>query len=279
MATIKITNIIKIVNNSGKDLSYKPYRQNFIRVIKDGDTLELRTSTPEASLFYYKSILPTAQVTMEEKFDKESYTIDTTGVTNGLVDGASEIAYGGKETLTITPNAGYAVPETIVVTGADYSYEDGAVELSNPVDDVVVTGACQPVGPQPGLTPFEDNDEFSSNSLIANINMSTADIADIVSKIADDTALISGTYQGTDFPIVKVGTDGQYGKGLVASDSILFLCEKLSDLDEGWQYDSETTPVDSQTGAVDLSQVVPFEVPITVYADGGWNGVILGKNL
>ena len=143
MATFKVTNIIKIENKTKQEFSFRPYRQNFIVVIGAGDILELRTSTPEQSLQYYKSVLPYADIELVDKFDKDTYTIDTTGFEHGTISGATEIASGGTAQLTIEADTGYELPSDVTVTGATkVSFIGGVLTIENPTDDVVITGSC-----------------------------------------------------------------------------------------------------------------------------------------
>lgn len=69
MATFVVKDKIKIENNTDKVFSFRPYRQNFIWKINPGDILELKTNSAGASLQYYKSVLPYAEVSMIDEFD------------------------------------------------------------------------------------------------------------------------------------------------------------------------------------------------------------------
>ena len=72
MATLKVTNIVKIENTTGEDIVFTPYRQNFLYTLGNGETIEFRTNSPEQSLFYYKSILPIANVELVDSFDDQN---------------------------------------------------------------------------------------------------------------------------------------------------------------------------------------------------------------
>lgn len=68
------------------------------------------------------------------------YGISTTltGVT-GASSNASKIYEGTSETLTFTADDGYTLPETITVTNAQYTWNNGTLTLSNPTGNVTVT--------------------------------------------------------------------------------------------------------------------------------------------
>ena len=66
----------------------------------------------------------------------------TSVITNGTAGGATEIYEGGTAEVTIAPNSGYDVPTSVTVTNATYTYSNGVVSLSNPIDDVTITATC-----------------------------------------------------------------------------------------------------------------------------------------
>lgn len=80
------------------------------------------------------------------------YTI-TTNVTNGTYQGAGTITEGTTENITITPDTDYYLPNSVAVSGANYTYDSttGVIVLSNPVDNVVVVVVCTDTEPLPEL--------------------------------------------------------------------------------------------------------------------------------
>ena len=68
----------------------------------------------------------------------------TTDVTNGSVTGSSTIREGSTASVTITPAAGYQLPSSVTVTGADSVYDSttGVITLSNPTGNVSITAVC-----------------------------------------------------------------------------------------------------------------------------------------
>ena len=112
------------------------------------DTLWYRTSAPTAANpnGIKIVILPTEPAT---KYDGYLYIIIpeytvTYIITNGSHNGAPVIKEGGSRTFTITPQEGYGLPESIAVSGADYTYnsETGVVTISNPTGNVTVSAEC-----------------------------------------------------------------------------------------------------------------------------------------
>ena len=164
MATFKVTNIVKIENNSGKDIAFRPYGQNFVYVLGNGNILEIKSNKPEKSLFYYKSVLPEAIVELVDAFDRTSYPINVSNFEHGTITGAETIALMGTAQLTITPDSGYYIPNEITVTGAEYTYSDGVIELSNPTDDVFIFGACLPEEYSIDVTIY--NGSYSGDTVI-----------------------------------------------------------------------------------------------------------------
>lgn len=112
------------------------------------DTLWYRTSAPTAANpnGIKIVILPTEPAT---KYDGYLYIIIpeytvTFIITNGSHNGAPVIKEGGSQTFTITTQEGYGLPETIAVSGADFTYNNqtGVVTISNPTGNVTVSATC-----------------------------------------------------------------------------------------------------------------------------------------
>ena len=77
------------------------------------------------------------------------YTI-TANVTNGEASGADKILFSARQ-ITITPDSGYVLPETITVVGASYTYDDfsGVITLTDATGNVTITVVCES---EPGPT-------------------------------------------------------------------------------------------------------------------------------
>ena len=75
--------------------------------------------------------------------DHTSYTVTVT-VTNGTATTLTSMNHGESKTVTITPSAGYELPESVTVTGATASYDTstGIVSLSHATGNVTVTATC-----------------------------------------------------------------------------------------------------------------------------------------
>lgn len=65
----------------------------------------------------------------------------TKTLSNCTASGATEIRSGGSATVTITANSGYTLPDSIIVSGASYTWNksNGQIILSNPTSDVAIT--------------------------------------------------------------------------------------------------------------------------------------------
>lgn len=74
---------------------------------------------------------------------RTEYAISTT-VLNGVYSGDDSIWTEETATVTIEANSGYSLPETIVVSGATYTYDDttGAIALSAATGNVSINAEC-----------------------------------------------------------------------------------------------------------------------------------------
>ena len=65
-------------------------------------------------------------------------------LTNCAASGADTIRQGGTATITVTANEGYNLPDSITVSGAEYTWNkaNGQIALSNPTSDVTITVAA-----------------------------------------------------------------------------------------------------------------------------------------
>lgn len=66
----------------------------------------------------------------------------TVSVTNGTATGDTAIA--GTATVTIVPNEGYILPQSVTVANASYTYDSttGVISLSNATDTVTISAIC-----------------------------------------------------------------------------------------------------------------------------------------
>lgn len=73
-----------------------------------------------------------------------------TNLTNCTASGASTIVEEGTAAVTVVANNGYELPDSITVSGANYTWDKstGTVVLSNPTSDVVVTVVAVVVKPK-----------------------------------------------------------------------------------------------------------------------------------
>jgi len=109
----------------------------------------------------------------------------TCSVTHGTAAGDTELDPDGIALITITPDDGYKLPETITVTNADYDYDEysGVITLSNPTDNVIISAVCEE---EPTITTF--------NETPWNLISSVSDIGANYFAVGDRKAVaISGT--------------------------------------------------------------------------------------
>lgn len=92
---------------------------------------------------------PTSNVTISANcVAREIFNIYTE-ITNGRINGATQINKTGSVTLQIIPNTNYLTPTTINVNGAEYTYNtNGIITITKPIDDVRITATCLSVNPQ-----------------------------------------------------------------------------------------------------------------------------------
>ena len=73
-----------------------------------------------------------------------SYTITTT-VTNGTYSGGTTIMQNETQTITITADSGYLLPDRVTVTGAvfvDYNNRTGVIKVGQPTGNITITVEC-----------------------------------------------------------------------------------------------------------------------------------------
>lgn len=94
---------------------------------------------------------PTGDVTITASCRTTNFTI-TANITNGTSNAPSTISTGSSATITITPNQGYLLPESVIVQGAtlaSYSSTTGVMVINTPTAGVVITANCREL---PALT-------------------------------------------------------------------------------------------------------------------------------
>ena len=75
-----------------------------------------------------------------------TYTVEG-DVSNGFLGDISKLKAGSSVTVELTAAEGYALPETVSVTGASYEYDQtsGTLTLSNPTENVEIEVVCVPI--------------------------------------------------------------------------------------------------------------------------------------
>ena len=76
-------------------------------------------------------------------WEQNVYSISAS-VTNGTYSGKTQMLDNQTASITITPNSGYALPSSVTVSGATYSYDGstGIVALSVPTGNVTISATC-----------------------------------------------------------------------------------------------------------------------------------------
>ena len=157
----------EMYNFASGNFSVEPDEQKIYAVISNGLFVATDAAPTDGSV-YFRNI-PT-----EERFTRgvsdygakytmlcqravtestTKYTITAT-ITNGSSTGDSSIDEEGTASVTITPDAGYVLPESVTVDGAtsEYNSTTGVISLSNPTGNVTIAATCDVQ--EQGLTPF-----------------------------------------------------------------------------------------------------------------------------
>ena len=127
----------------------QPYYAVSGGMIAEASTTRTTYTTPNANYYYgftftktnaNANILPSEDIVATWSYDT-AYTI-TANITNGSAAGDTSITDGGTATVTISPNNGYTYPEEVNVQGATFTYNNGVIVLTDPTDNITITGAC-----------------------------------------------------------------------------------------------------------------------------------------
>jgi len=118
----------KVVRDHSWDMAW-PGSDYSLTVAKDGSTVTVNFN------------VSTQTVTATVQAPPEVYNVTFNG-TNVISDGASTVIDGESYTATLTPVAGYKLPETVTVTmggaAAEHTYADGKVTIAKVTGDVVI---------------------------------------------------------------------------------------------------------------------------------------------
>lgn len=129
-----------------------------------------------------------------------AYGISTTltGVT-GASGNASKIYEGTSETLTFTADDGYTLPETITVTNAQYTWNNGTLTLNNPTGNVTVT-----------ITGVQEQTPLITNPL-NGATITSGYTYEFASGFTPTTVKLNGTTSSTSVTEVVSPTDSAQG--------------------------------------------------------------------
>lgn len=134
-------------STTGYFVAYSSSKNITVDVDDDSTTYSLTQSTTINDVTYYyqhKFVMLYSDIGKTYVIETEKYDL-TVSITNGSYSTSNDIlAYGGTATVSINPYSGYDYPDSVTVSGADYSYDSttGVVSLSNITGSVTVTGSC-----------------------------------------------------------------------------------------------------------------------------------------
>lgn len=150
---------------------------------------------------------------LQSKLPAETYTI-TTNVTNGTYSGSATITWTGTESVTISANTGYELPETITVIGASYTYNSstGVISLYNATGNVTISAECESSAPQ-GLIAYATAQSGVTYTAVSDLTSYTDaqinDISKAISNCADITSSTQTVYL-SDATSISVGATRSY---------------------------------------------------------------------
>ncbi len=119
----------------------------------------------------YFRIKPNRIILPDGSQSRYSYSVDdvlvasswdvTVTVVNGTASFTGSILEGGTATVTITPNEGYELPESVSVSGASYTYDSstGEIVLSSATGNVSVSAECPSSS---NVDPILDNNSWET---------------------------------------------------------------------------------------------------------------------
>lgn len=160
------------VNSSGTTISSSEVAITNHVTTKEGDSYEIAMPVESATSAYGVYLYHTKESSKNIRYFSFSLSYEASSATvydvvddvdNGSLD-VSLIAEGDNLVATITPDLGYAVPESVTVTmvGNDsptYSYDNGVVTVENVTGDVTISGSCVEV------VMYEVSDRIDNGSL------------------------------------------------------------------------------------------------------------------
>ena len=152
----------------------------------------------------------------------KNYTISTS-VTNGTYSGGNTIKSTGTATITIVPSSGYALPASVSVSGATYSYNSttGVISLSSATGNVSINAICEATVSSYNVTVI-NNYHYNGVSLLVYDADGESNYLGSVSTGSQDTFSISSGYitlKTDDWHNPIVNCSGYTGGISVKSDS------------------------------------------------------------
>ena len=154
-------------------------------------------------------------------------------LTNCTSSGADTIRQGGTATITVAANDGYNLPDSITVSGAEYTWDKtgGQIALSNPTSDVTITVAAVAAPTYTNLADQTSTD-WLKNTRIKSDGSTTAQegvdysnfmpISDSVSAVhIKGLDIISPIASGSKYGRVRTFDANKEGKAIINPNSYL----------------------------------------------------------
>lgn len=189
----------------------------------------------------------------------------TVNVINGTSEGDDAILLGRQAQVTLAASEGYVLPQSITVTGADFTYNatTGVVVLSNPTDDIAITCNC--------LEVFSITSSVSNGSATGDSQIIENGTASVTLSAASGYALPSS--------ISVSGASFEYNSttGIVSlsnpTDDVVITCVCLAiysitvTVSDG-DSDGDSEIVQGGTASVTLSADSGYHLPASITVSG-----------
>jgi len=213
----------------------------------------------------------TGNVTITATCPELKYSYSTT-ITNGSASPATgEIqAKKGQQEITLTPDTNYHLPDTITVTGAEYTYDkdNKKVTIKNATSDVTIT--CNCVMDTYAITTSVTNGSYTGDTKIGKVTGSTATItlsADANYHLPDSVTVTNATQDSYDKSTGKLQISSPTGEV-----TITCVCEKtvysITTTVTNGSYSGSTSIDAGGTATVTLTANSGYKLPTSITVSG-----------
>lgn len=227
---------------------------------------------------YYRHIGPTGQI-----FDVSVSLTNVHAYEGNLMKAPSV----GSVSLRFIPDEGYALPNSITVTNASYTWVEGVVVLTNAIGNVSITIVGEQHGPEPGdLTEFVvgqtlkgiavDTSGLSDTDIdnwLDSFDFTSQDMYQLIEPLGDSAGLIVGGGSVAPYPtlIIMGQVPVYYAREQYVSDGLT--------IPKGWSYmDPDQQIAVSFSGQREVNFAEGAELTITSVSAylAALNGIVLG---